>query len=63
MRYKEQALDQTEKLENILRNIEGQINRNETREAVLETLQKAKDRLEQLRSQINIEPGDFFSSK
>lgn len=63
MRYKEQALNHVEKLENLLKQMEQQINRNETREVVLRTLETSKERLEQLRSQISVEPGDFFTSK
>lgn len=63
MRYKEQVMNQVEKAENLVRSIETLINRNETRETVLDALKILKERIEQIRSQVSVEPDDFFNSK
>lgn len=55
MRYKEQVINQIERLENMNKSIETAINRNETRQKVLEMLEIVRERLDQLKSQVNLE--------
>lgn len=59
MRYKEQTLNNVEKVENLLKLLESQINRNERREEVLTTLENVKEKLENVKSLIEIESDSF----
>lgn len=59
MRYKEQVLNNLDRVKNILRTIEVKINTNETRDEVLKVLSTAVERVEQAESLVNIEKSDF----
>lgn len=63
MRYKEQSINKIEQIENTIKLINAQINRNETRQTVQETIKILETKVDELRSLIQIEPGDFFTSK
>lgn len=59
MRYKEQVLNNLERVKNIIRAVEVKINTNETREEVLKVLQTVTERVEQAESLVKIETSDF----
>jgi len=59
MRYKEQTLNAIEKTDNLLKLIQAQINRGESRDTVLQTLERVKENLEEVRSLVNIEANEY----
>lgn len=59
MRYKPLALNKIEELEAILNRLEFDVNRNQSREQALITLDVFKGKLDELRSLINVEHDNF----
>lgn len=59
MRYKEQSLNNIERINNMLKNLEHNLNFNAPKQEVLNTLEQIKERLENLRSLISIEQDTF----
>lgn len=59
MRYKPLALNKIEELEAILNRLEFDVNRNQSREQALATLDVFKGKLDELRSLINVEHDNF----
>lgn len=59
MRYKNNILDKLLKLDTTISKITIQINRNESRDTVLENLNEVKEQIEEMRSMIDNEPDDF----
>jgi hypothetical protein len=59
MRYKEQSLNNIERINNMLKNLEHNINFNAPRNETLETLELIRERLDNLRSLISIEQDTY----
>ena len=59
MRYKEQSLNNIERINNMLKNLEHNINFNAPRNGTLETLELIRERLDNLRSLISIEQDTY----
>jgi len=59
MRYKNNILDKLLKLDTTVSKLTIQTNRNESRDALLESLNGLKEQIEDMRGMINNEPDDF----
>ena len=61
MRYKDQALNKVNQLNNIARTLDFQVSRLESQESVLQTIQDLKVKIEELQDVISIEHDEFSS--
>ena len=61
MRYKDQALNKVNQLNNIARTLDFQVSRLEPQDSILQTIQDLKEKIEELQSMISIEHDDFSS--
>lgn len=61
MRYKDQALDKVNQLNNIARTLDFQVSRLESQQALLQTIQGLKEKIEELNDLISIEHDEFSS--
>ena len=61
MRYKDQALDKVNQLDNIARTLNFQVSRLESQDTLLQTIQDLKEKIDELQSMISIEHYEFSS--
>jgi len=61
MRYKDQALDKVNQLNNIARTLDFQVSRLESQQSILQTIQDLKEKIEELSDVISIEHDEFSS--
>ena len=61
MRYKDQALDKVNQLDNIARTLNFQVSRLESQDSILQTVQDLKEVIDELQSMISIEHDEFSS--
>jgi hypothetical protein len=59
MRYKNNVLDKLNQADAILNRLTVQLNRNVSREEILETLTSLKEQIESTREMVSIEHDDF----
>jgi hypothetical protein len=59
MRYKNNVLDRLTQTEVAINRVTLEVNRNMTREQILESVEKIKENIEGIREMISIEPDDF----
>ncbi len=59
MRYKNNVLDKLVKFDTTLSKLNIQINRNESRDLMQESIETLKEEINELRSMISNEPDDF----
>lgn len=59
MRYKDQALDKINQLNNIARTLDFQVSRLEPQDSILQTIQDLKEKIEEVQSLISIEHDEF----
>lgn len=61
MRYKDQALDKINQLNNIARTLDFQVSRLESQDSILQTIQDLREKIEEVQSLISIEHDEFSS--
>jgi hypothetical protein len=61
MRYKDQALNKVNQLNNIARTLDFQVSRLESQQDILQTIQDLKVKIEELQDVISIEHDEFSS--
>jgi len=61
MRYKDQALNKVNQLNNVARTLDFQVSRLESQDSILQTIQDLKEKIEELQSIISIEHDEFSS--
>ena len=59
MRYKDQALNKVNQLNNIARTLDFQDSRLESQDSILQTIQDLREKIEELQSIISIEHDEF----
>lgn len=59
MRYKEQAINKVNQLENMLRTLDFLVSRAQPQDEILQYISEVKEKVEDLRSILSIEHNDF----
>ncbi len=59
MRYKEQAINKVNQLENMLRTLDFLVSRAQPQDEILQYISEMKEKVEDLRSMLSIEHNDF----
>jgi len=59
MRYKNNVLDRLNQTEIAVNRVTLEVNRNMTRDQILESIEKVKENLEGIREMISVQPDDF----
>jgi hypothetical protein len=61
MRYKDQALNKVNQLNNIARTLDFQVSRLESQDSILQTINDLREKIDELQSIISIEHDEFSS--